>query len=144
MKRTTLALCLTALLATALPAQPQLAQGPRTVPSQQSVLLRSAVVERLVSREDSVHPEIPEVISSLETKLSRRQVLGIAAGGVMIVSGIAAAYYKDQANAQFNDYVATGNRDNLEATHSLDARSNAAFVVTQLSFVLLAYILTSD
>jgi hypothetical protein len=102
------------------------------------------IVHRLILLDDTVRMEIPEVISTLNTKLDRRQVYGIAAGTSMVVSGIVAAYFKDQANKKFAAYLATGDAAKLDATHSFDKNSNTAFVFTQLSFALLSYILVSD
>jgi hypothetical protein len=119
-------------------------QTHRTSIPIKSTLWRTNVIQQLIISDDSLRMEIPEVISTLDTKLDRRQVYGIAAGTAMVVSGIAAAYYKDQANRQFAEFLATGDANTLDSTHSFDRKSNAAFVVTQLSFALLSYILVSD
>jgi hypothetical protein len=64
----------------------------------------------------------------------------VSAAG-MVVSGVAAAYFKHQANAHFDTFRRTGNAASLEDTRRYDGYSAASLVVTQISFAVLAYLL---
>jgi hypothetical protein len=79
-----------------------------------------------------------DVTSDRISPLDSQTWLTVGAGAAMLVSGIAAAYLKDQANKEFDAYVATGNSENLSRTHRLDDYSGAAMLVTEISFGVLA------
>lgn len=61
------------------------------------------------------------------------------AGSAMIVSGFLAAYFKDQANRNFNEYQKTQDQSTLDTKDRLDRLSGVSFVLTQISFGILAY-----
>ena len=67
-----------------------------------------------------------------------------AAAGVMVPSGILAAILKDRANREFSNYNSTLNPNALDASRRLDSQSDAVFVVTQVSFAILSYLLLSE
>lgn len=71
-----------------------------------------------------------------------RQHLGeyISAAGI-VVSGVAAAYFKHQANKHFEAYRLTGNPADLDETKKLDAYSAVFLVLTQISVGMLTYLL---
>lgn len=69
---------------------------------------------------------------------SRRwMTYGSAAG--MVVSGIAAAYFKDRANREFEQFSSTGDQAFLSSTHRYDRLSLVSLIVTQAAFALLTY-----
>jgi hypothetical protein len=65
-------------------------------------------------------------------------------GFAMIVSGVTSAYLKDQANRKFDDYLLTKNPASLSDTHRLDRGAAITFVISQISFVVLSYLLLSE
>lgn len=67
----------------------------------------------------------------------------ITAAGV-VVSGVAAAYFKHQATKSFDNYRATGNPSSLDKTHRYDDYSAVSLVITQASFAFLTYLLLSS
>ncbi len=67
------------------------------------------------------------------------QWVNYAAGATMIVSGFLAAYYKDHANREFDNYNQTKDPDVLNSVRRLDKTSGISFTITQLSFAVLAY-----
>ena len=66
------------------------------------------------------------------------------AASVMIASGVLSAYFKVQANHNFDSYSNTGNNALLSKTHTQDRISGTALVVTEVSFAVLSYLLLSD
>jgi len=70
--------------------------------------------------------------------------LKFAAGGTMIISGVASAYFKDHSNKDFDSYVATGDPGLLSSTHRFDRLAGITLGISQLSFGLLAYLLLSE
>jgi len=72
----------------------------------------------------------------------RWTTLGSAAG--MVISGVAAAYFKDKANTQFERYSATNNPALLTSTQRYDRLSLISLIVTQVTFAILTYSLLSD
>jgi hypothetical protein len=70
--------------------------------------------------------------------------LTYASASSMIVSGIVSAYLKNKANSDFDRYLLTKDPALLASTRRLDRWAAASFVVTQISFAVLTYILLSD
>lgn len=70
--------------------------------------------------------------------------LTYASGGTMIGSGVLSAYLKDRANKEFDRYMISKDPGSLSLTRKLDKGAAAALVVSQISFVILAYILLSE
>lgn len=68
----------------------------------------------------------------------------VVSGATMIVSGILSAYLKDKANREFDRYLESQNIDFLNSTNSLDRQASTAFILTQISFGVLIYLLLSD
>ncbi len=66
----------------------------------------------------------------------------VTAAGI-IVSGVAAAYFKHQATMSFDNYKTTGNPSALDKTRRYDDYSAPSLVITQASFAFLTYLLLS-
>jgi hypothetical protein len=81
------------------------------------------------------------IASSIERTASPWEEYVAAAG--IIVSGIAAAYFKDQATKSFETYRITGNESALRKTQRYDDYSAVSLVLTQVSFGFLTYLLLS-
>lgn len=62
----------------------------------------------------------------------------------MIVSGVLSAYFKDRANRDFDIYLSTKDPGALSSTRRLDRYAAISLAVTQLSFVVLTYLLLSE
>lgn len=62
-------------------------------------------------------------------------------GAGMVIAGVAAAYFKHQANAHFDNYQRTGSAAALDDTKRFDGYSAVSLVVAQISFGALAYFL---
>jgi len=75
---------------------------------------------------------------------SDRRWYTIGSAGVLVLSGVLAAYWKDQANREYDVYLATRNPALLDSTHRLDRGAGIALAVTQLSFLVLSYLLLSE
>ncbi len=65
-------------------------------------------------------------------------------GLTMIVSGVTSAYFKDQANKEFDRYLALNDPSSLSTTNRLDRKAAISLVICQISFVVLSYLLLSD
>ncbi|MEX1139801.1 MAG: PEGA domain-containing protein [Bacteroidota bacterium] len=65
-------------------------------------------------------------------------------GAGIVVSGVAAAYFKHQATKNFDNYRATGNPSALDKTRRYDDYSAVSLVITQASFAFLTYLLLSS
>ncbi|MEX2116408.1 MAG: PEGA domain-containing protein [Bacteroidota bacterium] len=79
------------------------------------------------------------IAPSIEKSLPRWAEYTSAAG--IVVSGVAAAYFKHRANAHFNTYRLSGSAAALDDTRRFDGYSAVSLVVTQISFGVLAYLL---
>ena len=66
------------------------------------------------------------------------------AGVVMIVSGVTSAYLKDQANGEFDRYLLTKDQASLSATRRLDRGAAVSLAISQISFVVLSYLLLGE
>jgi len=65
-------------------------------------------------------------------------------GLAMIVSGVTSAYLKDQANKEFDRYRVSKNPASLSTTNRLDREAAISLVISQISFVVLSYLLLSE
>ena len=65
-------------------------------------------------------------------------------GLTMIVSGVTSAYLKDQANKEFDRYLVSKNPAGLSTTNRFDRGAAISLVISQISFVVLSYLLLSD
>ncbi|MGB2867228.1 MAG: PEGA domain-containing protein [Bacteroidota bacterium] len=95
----------------------------------------------LTGQEDDAHRDI--ILGNLNGGKTE-QWITVASGATMIVSGILSAYLKDKANREFGRYLESQNADFLTSTRSLDRQASTAFILTQISFGVLTYILLSD
>jgi hypothetical protein len=65
-------------------------------------------------------------------------------GLAMIVSGVTSAYLKDQANKEFDRYLVSKNPASLSTTNRLDRGAAISLAISQISFVVLSYLLLSE
>lgn len=89
-------------------------------------------------------PDLPEVLASSSMSGRENNWVATAAGSAMLVSGVLAAYLKDQANGNFDSYVRTKDPGLLARTNRLDRQSAAALIVSEVSFAILTYLLLFD
>lgn len=68
----------------------------------------------------------------------------ISSAAGMVVSGVAAAYFKDRANRRFEQYSTTNDPSLLSSTRRYDRLSLISLIVTQATFAILIYSLLSD
>ena len=88
--------------------------------------------------------KMPEVLPSDYRNGSSPRWMTYAATSSMIVSGVLSAYWKNQANHDFDRYNTTKDPALLSSTQRYDNLSGVAIVLSHLSFALLAYLLLSD
>ncbi|HWP83030.1 MAG TPA: PEGA domain-containing protein [Bacteroidota bacterium] len=86
----------------------------------------------------------PEVLTSEMVNGGNNRIPVYAAATAMIVSGVIAAYLKDQADREFDAYVQTALPRHRETTRRLDRQAGISFVVAQVSFGALAYLLLTE
>ncbi|MBI4417277.1 MAG: PEGA domain-containing protein [Ignavibacteriales bacterium] len=103
----------------------------------------SGKIWRLKSPDHSGLPEADLMVESSVERGGTRLATYIAAGS-MVVSGVAAAYFKQQADYRFNLYASTRSDRHLNATRRYDSYSGVALVFTEVSFAVLAYLLLSE
>lgn len=65
-------------------------------------------------------------------------------GLTMILSGVTSAYLKDQANKEFNRYLISKNPGSLSTTNTLDRQAAISLVISQISFLVLSYLILSE
>jgi hypothetical protein len=65
-------------------------------------------------------------------------------GAAMIVSGVASAYLKDQANREFDRYLLSKDPASLSSTRRLDRGAAITLAISQISFVVLSYLLLGE
>ncbi|MBI3005214.1 MAG: PEGA domain-containing protein [Ignavibacteriales bacterium] len=80
-----------------------------------------------------------DVLSSDSNGEPVGQWVNYVAGTAMIFSGFLAAYYKDHANREFENYERTKDPGSLSSVRRFDKLSGVSFTITQLSFAVLAY-----
>lgn len=73
-----------------------------------------------------------------------RTIALYTSGGIAIVAGIAAAYFKISADDRNDAYGITGNPALLEERRRLDTAAGIAFAATQIGFVVFSYLLLSE
>lgn len=88
--------------------------------------------------------KLPDVLPAEYRDGSPPRWMSYAAASTMILSGVLSAYWKDQANHDFDRYTATKDPALLASTKRLDNRSGVAITISHLSFAFLAYLLLSD
>ena len=62
----------------------------------------------------------------------------------MVVAGVLSAYWKNQANNDFDKFVETGDPALLVSTQKLDHRAGISITVSHISFAALAYLLIME
>lgn len=67
-----------------------------------------------------------------------------AAASTMIISGVLSAYWKNQANSDFDKYSTTKDPALLSSTQHFDNLSGITIAISHLSLALLAYLLLSE
>jgi hypothetical protein len=67
-----------------------------------------------------------------------------ASGGLSVVAGIAAAYFKISADEKNDNYLLTGNSALRDERKRLDTASGIAFAVMQVGFAIFSYLLLSE
>ncbi len=82
------------------------------------------------------------IASSIEESVPPWAEYASAAG--IVVSGVAAAYFKHQANVHFDRYRFTGSTAALDETKRYDGYSAVSLVATQISFAVLTYLLLTS
>lgn len=65
-------------------------------------------------------------------------------GLTMILSGVTSAYFKDQANKEFERYLVSKNPASLSTTNRLDRQAAISLVISQISFLVLSYLILSE
>jgi hypothetical protein len=88
--------------------------------------------------------KIPDLYLNTSDQEQRKLWIGYAAGTAMILSGITAAYLKDQANKDFDSYVQTRDPGALASTQSLDRQAGIALTITEVSLGVLLYLFLSE
>ncbi len=68
----------------------------------------------------------------------------VTGGGIAVVSGIATAYFKIQADARYDKFLATGDRELLQETHRYDTIAAVTLALSQIGLAIVAYCLLSD
>lgn len=87
---------------------------------------------------------LPQLMVEYSSAAPQRTWITISSGAGMVVFGVAAAYFKDRANKQFDRYSLTNDPSYLSSTHRYDRLSLISLIVTQATFAILVYSLLSD
>jgi len=98
----------------------------------------------VVQPEPLLLEKTPNPDSTALNQEQRKLWIGYGAGAAMIVSGITAAYLKDQANKNFDTYIQTRDPGALATTHRLDRQAGVALTITEVSLGVLLYLFLSE
>lgn len=98
----------------------------------------------VVQPEPFLPEKTPNPDSTASNQEQRKLWIGYGAGAAMIVSGITAAYLKDQANKNFDTYIQTRDPGALAATQRLDRQAGVALTITEVSLGVLLYLFLSE
>lgn len=82
------------------------------------------------------------LLSKTDVTSSNTRLYVVAGAGLL--SGIAAAYFKQKADRVFDDYQQTSDPSLLENTRRYDRWSGVALMIFELSFAALTYLLLSE
>lgn len=107
-----------------------------------AVFKPSVSIQRDVS--NGKNADIPKTQLLSEPKNGAMLWYSAGAGTAMLVSGGLAAYWKHQADRAYETYAQTGDRSYYDKTYTLDKRSTAALIATQISFGVLVYLLLNE
>ena len=99
----------------------------------------SVTLTPIWQREDRPGP----VFNGVEPGSSRSVPLYVS-GVATVLSGIAAMYFKTQADERFTEYNRTGNPDLLSQTHQLDTAAGITLAATQVGLAVFTYFLLSE
>ena len=88
-------------------------------------------------------PDVSPLLRESEG-LTGRKIALYASGGVAVVAGVAAAYFKINADDRNDAYHLTGNPSLLDERRRLDTSAGIAFAATQIGFAIFSYLLLSD
>ena len=97
---------------------------------------RTVRLDRVNAKQEQLFLDVLSLDSNGETA---DQWMNYVAGSAMIVSGFLAAYYKDHANRNFDNYQEFKDPAMLNSVRRFDKLSGISFTITQLSFGILAY-----
>jgi len=79
-----------------------------------------------------------------ENKTDGKNLRLYIAGAATVLSGVASAYFKVQADNRYDDYLRSGNPALRSETSRLDTASGVALAITQLGLGLFTYFLFSE
>ena len=96
------------------------------------IITMSVVDASVAATEMAIMPSIEESVPPWAEYVS-------AAG--IVISGVAATYFKHQANSHFDSYRRMGSAASLDDTRRYDSYAAASLVLTQISFAVLTYLL---
>jgi hypothetical protein len=99
-------------------------------------------VVRLEYLRDSQPPS--ELTVEYPSVAPQRKWMSIGSAAGMVVFGVAAAYFKDRANRDFERFASTADPAFLSSTDKYDRLSLISLIMTQATFGLLIYSLLSD
>jgi hypothetical protein len=85
-----------------------------------------------------------DVLQSNGKGWTNKTWLMVSSAAAMIVSGVLAAYFKEEANHNYNNYVLTHDPAMINSANRLDKQSSIALVITQISFGMLVFTLLSE
>ena len=80
----------------------------------------------------------------IEPRRVESHPLLVSGGAVALISGIATAYYKIQADNRYDKFLATGDRQLLDETHRYDTMAAVTLALSQVGLVIVAYYLLSE
>ncbi len=104
--------------------------------------LKFSVISQL-RFEPAALPEASPLLRG-NTGQNGRTIALYTSGGVAIVAGIAAAYFKISADERNDAYVTTGNPALLDERRRLDTAAGIALAATQIGFAVFSYLLLAE
>jgi len=89
---------------------------------------------------------LPGVSSLLRSNTGQngRTIALYTSGGIAIVAGVAAAYFKISADGRNDTYLMTGNPALLDERRRLDTAAGIALMVTQIGFAVFSCLLLAE
>ncbi len=88
-------------------------------------------------------PDVSPLLRESDGLTGRKFAL-YASGGVAVVAGVAAAYFKINADDRNDAYHLTGDPSLLDERRRLDTAAGFAFAATQIGFAIFSYLLLTD
>ncbi|MEX0736183.1 MAG: PEGA domain-containing protein [Bacteroidota bacterium] len=105
---------------------------------------RSSTSLRLQPLPETLANAAPEILPADYDLSGTDNWLTYTSFSSMVVSGVLSAHFKHQANRDFDSYLVTKDPALLNSTRRLDNWAAVTFVLTQVSFAVLTYVLLSD